>query len=251
MASKLNKAKFMSLGAIFLIVASFAAERFIDMFNKPVGKQATILALVFTVLLGVVCFLISKTENAFFGLLAALLGYKMMPPDISSLSHDTDSGMLYFIVKKAAVIIFVLLIYKFYKMQEKSHKINALPILTAMVAVTFANGFSVQTLDYFQQKTGSMIGFYFTKFACYILASLVILIVAYRSNYDSMRFIAYYEFVALGINIAKRGAVVILNLVNAQHVSKSYYCWIAIYIVLIVLFYLAKEKKKKEIKLQC
>lgn len=246
MASKHNTDKLMPISAIFIIVAGYAGERLINMLCRPEGKEQLLMAFAFTMLLGIVCFLIFKAKDIFLGLLAALIGYKMMPPDMSFLSNNTDGGMLYFVVKHVAVILFVLLIYRFYKMQEKPRSIQALPILTAMVAVTFANGFSAQTLDYFQQKTGSMLGFYFTKFICYILASLVILIVAYHSNYESMRFIAYYEFVALGINIAKRAAVVILNLVNAQHVSKSYYCWLVIYAVLIALFYFAKEKKKKE-----
>lgn len=247
MNTKLNKNKITFLGAVCLCVASFAAGRLISMLAQPEGKEFVIIALIFTLMLGVVCILISKIENAFLGIFAALIGYKMMPPDISGMSNDTDSGMLYFVVKNAAVLIFIMLIYKFYKMQEEKNKISILTILLAMAAVTFANSFSSQTLDYFLQKTGSKLGYYFTGFICYILASMVILIVSYCSNYESMRFAAYYEFTVLGINIAKRGVVIAINLANSQHISNSYYCWIVIYAAIIAVFYIAKNKKKKEI----
>lgn len=249
MGKMLTKNKALSLASIAVIVGSYACVKIANMVACLDRTASLIIALGMVVLLALVCFLLSKCESAFMGLLAAIIGYKMMPVAIPSLGRvSVDASMLYFVFQKAGVLIFVLLIIKFYKMQNSTEKIKVLPILALMCAVTFASSVSGQSYAYFIEKTGSMLGYYYTGFVCYIIASLVILLVSYCSNYESMRFAAYFEFVAMGINILRRGAVAVLGIIGSYHVSKSIYVWIVIYAGVIVAFYLAKEHKKKQIK---
>lgn len=245
----MDKNKSISLASIAIIVGSYAVIKLIGMFTEQ-GRTATlVLAFTMTALLGVVVLLLSKCRSAFMGLLASIIGYKMMPAGISGLkSASLDASMLYFIVQKAGVLLFILLIIKFYRMQNSHDKIKVLPILAAMFSVTFANKIAEESYSYFVDGTGSVLGYYFTCFICFIIASMVILLVSYTSNYESMRFAAYFQFTAMAINLLRRIAVVILLHINSIHISKSYYCWIAIYTAVIICFYLAKEHKKKSLE---
>lgn len=245
----MDKNKSISLASIAVIVGSYAMIKLIEIFTAQGGNSTLILAFTMTALLGIVVLLLSKCKSAFMGLLASIIGYKMMPAGISGLkSASLDASMLYFIVQKAGALLFILLIVKFYRMQKSHDKIKVLPILAAMFSVTFANRISDESYTYFVDRTGSILGYYFTCFICFIIASMVILLVAYTSNYESMRFTAYFQFAAMAINLLRRIAVVILLHINSTHISKSYYCWIAIYTAVIICFYIAKEHKKKSLE---
>lgn len=244
---KISKDKSLCLISIAIITVSFAIEKIIEWNMFPGREFSLILAFIFTLLLAVVVYIISKSRSPFYALLAALIGYKMMPPPISSMQYTTAQGdMLYFIVQKVAIILFVILIFKFYNLQEKPRSIKPLAILAIMFAVPFFMEIAGKLSAYLYNETGSMLYSYFSQFLCYIIASVLILIVAFNSNYDSMRFAAYFEFVALGINILRKAGAIAVNIIAGSHVSKSYYCWIAIYAVMIIAFYFAKRKKKIE-----
>lgn len=245
---KMNKSQLNCAIAMFIIVAGYACERVVSIVFEPDKNLAIILGMIFTALVAAVYFLISKAEDSFYGLLAALLGYKMMPPNVSMLDKtSTDGSMLFYIVKKVAVVIFVLLILKLYEAQPKPRAIKPLALLGLMVMVPFFTGIGQRFDTYFMQETGSMLYVYFTDFACYALATIVIIGFGYQSGYESMVFTAYFEYIALGINILRRAVVVIAKLATGDHVSKSYYVWLALYVVLIAVTAIAKKTKYKKI----
>lgn len=245
---KLNRDKGLCLFSIVIIVASYAAERLIEIFSTPTKPFALALGAVFTALAVIVFAVLLKTENPFFGLLTSLLGYKMMPPSIHMLTEKSLYGEeAYYLACKAAIILYVILIIRFYFMQNEPRKIRALPILAIMFVVPFFSQIGIDSYNFFMTKTGSMLPYYIANFICYIAASFVIMGIAYKSNYESMRFTAYFEFVALSVNILKKSGAIIANVLQGNHISRSYYVWVAIYAVLIVCFYIAKQKKKKEI----
>ena len=64
-------------------------------------------------------------------------------------------------------------------------------------------------------------------------------------DYSSFRFVACYEFIALTINILRKLGVVGVYAVKGTHISKSFYCWIAIYIFFIAVFAIALQRKKR------
>ena len=93
---------------------------------------------------------------------------------------------------------------------------------------------------------GNMLYLYFTQFAFYALAMLVIILVCVRTNYTTSRFVAYYEFFALGVNILRKSCAIAVLSIQGEHVSASLYCWIAIFAIFIVVFAVFKNIEKKK-----
>lgn len=243
----LNKDKSLCILSTIIIVAAYGIERIIEVSITPSKTVGLILAMIYTILFAVVLFCISKSSNSFFGILASLIGYKMMPPPIGFLESATaDGDMLYYIVGRAAAAFFVILAYRFYKMQEEPHEIRLLPLLAVLIVIPFFNDISLELSKYLMLRTGSMLYCYFAQFICYAAATLIILGVAFKSGYGSMRFTAYFEYAALGINILRQLGKIGYFAINAQHISKSYYVWIALYILLIICFAAAKSKAKNQ-----
>lgn len=245
---KPNKSQIQCAIAIAIIVISYASERVISIVTEPDKTVSLILAMVYTVLLAAVFGLISRSKDYVSALLASLIGYKMMPPEIVELSRTTlDGAMLYYIVKKVAIVMFILLILKAYELQEKPRMIKPVPILAMMVVVPFCTVIAEKMGAYLLVQIGTMIPYFFAQFIGYGIATLVILGIAYRNNYESMKFAAVFEYTALSINILRRLTVVIYNLANGMHVSKSYYVWIALYVGLIVVAAIMEKSKEKTI----
>lgn len=248
MKIKPNKNTSLSIFALITILIAHAAERCIALFMTPTLKLGMILALAMTVLLCVVIAVLTKTNDSFTGLLAALIGYKMMPPSIAFLGEfSPDGAILYYLMTRAANLIFIILVFRLYNMQERPRRITALPLCAMLFAVPFTNGVAATLTTYFLQKTGSMLGGYLAQYACYAAASLGILALAFVSTYTTMRFAAYFEFTALSINVLRTIAKIAYRMINELHVSKSLYGWLILYIALIVIFFLFKIIKKKNV----
>ena len=243
-----TKENIMCVAATLIVVLSYGAQRIIEVTLKPDKSLALVLAMIYTILLLVVLLLISKSNNSYFGILAALIGYKMMPPPVGFLAQTTiDGSTLYYIVGRAAAVLFVLVVYRLYKSQEEPHEIRSLPILAIMLSVPFFSEIAQVLSNYFMVKTGNMLYCYFLQFALYSAAILVILGICYVSGYSSMRFAKNFEIAALSINILRQLGKIGYFAINHEHISKSYFVWIGIYIVLMVCFVVAEKKKKKEI----
>ena len=243
-----TKENIMCVLATVIIVLSYGAQRIVEAVLTPDKSLALILAIIYTLLLAITLLLISKSNNSYFGILAALIGYKMMPPPNNFLAQTTvDGSTLYALVGKVAALLFVVVIYKLYKSQEEPHEIRSLPLLTILLSVPFFSELASILTKYFMYKTGNMLYVYFTQFALYSAAILVVIAVAYISGYTSMKFTKYFEYTALSINILRQLGKIAFLAINHQHISKSYFVWIAIYIVLMVCCFVAERKKKKEI----
>lgn len=159
-------------------------------------------------------------------------------------SESLWGSAVYFLVCKAAVVVFALLAIRFYYLQPKPRAVKPLPILSLIFVVPFFNEIGSASYSFFVAKTGSMLGGYLTDLACYALAALVILVVAYKTDYSSMHFVASFEFIALGINILKRFGAIFANVPFGRHISRVYYLWIILYAVLIFVFAVADKKKR-------
>ena len=248
MKIKLEKDTWLCILALVIIVVSYAGERCVELFCEPTAKLGMLMALVLAALLCVVVAILAKTEDSFTGLLAALVGYKMMPADISFLSTiSLDGNVMYYLLMRASNVIFLVLIFRLYNMQEKPRKITALPLCAMILAVPFTNTIGMTMTNYFLLKTGSMLGGYFSQYICYALAAFTILALSFVSTYPTMRFAAYFEFTALSINIMRYIAKIVFKLAHNMHISKSYYGWIALYVSLIIIFFIAKSIKKKNV----
>lgn len=246
---KLSGDKIKCLSAIAIIVGCYGVQRLVEVFSSPSTK--TTLAMMFMFVFGLVAavYLIANSKHALMGMLASLIGYKMMPPAMPGLQYvSVDGSMIYFVIQKFSVVLFIVLTIKMYRLQKEPAKVKALPVLACMCVVPFMLQTSVQLGDYLMyQIAPTMLYSYFSQFVFYIIATAVILLVAYQANYESMRFVAYFEFVAIGINILRKVGLISALLIQNEHVSKSYYVWIFIYVVCIIMTLFAKKSKGKKI----
>ncbi len=245
--SAIDKDSKISIITTIVILVSYAAQRLFGFYAEPTKQIAIILAMFNTALLLAVTLILLKRTNVFFALLSALIGFKMLPVSIPYLhSFSKDADLLYFVVGKAAMVIFAFVAYSLYRKQEEPKAIKPLPIIALMFSVPFFSDISTVFTSYFLDRTGSMLYGFFSQYACYIAASFVILGIAYASGYDSMRFAAYFEYAALTINIIRVAGRVILLMSTSEHISKSNYGWLIIYAALIICFIVAKNIKKKK-----
>lgn len=244
---ELTKNHTLNVLAVFIIVVSYAAERVIELFI-PEGKTVgIILAMIYTILLGLVVYILSKNDDTTLGLLSALLGYKMMPVTVSFLGeYSAEAELLYTLVRYAAIAIFAYIIYKLYMRQPEPKNIKAITILAIMFVVPFFSRISGSVSSYFYMKTGSMMLPYFTGYVCYTAATLFIIGVAYISGIKSLRFAVCFEVFAMAINAAKVFAKIGYRVINDWHISKSFYVWIAVYALLAVLSIAAMKFKEKK-----
>lgn len=243
-----KKDNILGILAIAVIVGSYGLEKIVEAFVSPTKSVGILSAIAMTCLFAVVLMLISKCKSAFFGLLASIIGYKMMPVPITYLAKvSPDASILYYLLQRMAMVFFVLLIIKIYKSQDQiKEKIRLIPVIALIVCVPFFTETSYYIGRYFMVVMGNMLYLYFTQFAFYALAMLVIILVCIRTNYTTSRFVAYYEFVALGINILRKSCAVAVLSIQGEHVSGSLYCWIAIFAIFIVVFAVFKNIEKKK-----
>ena len=243
---KMNKNQSLCVLSIAIVVFAQALEKILEVVITPGQFVGVICAMFYTLLVALVYFIISKGSSSFMGILAALLALKMLPPKITYLSqYSPDGAMLYYIVQKAAVVIFALLVYKFYREQEEPRQIKPLVLVALIGAVPFFNEISSYTASYLLFKTGTMVLPYFAQYACYAAAALLILGVAFYCGKESMRFAAYFQFIAFSINIFRMLGKTAYFIIAGQHVSKSIYGWIVLFAALIVIYAIAFKRNKK------
>ena len=246
--AKTKKDNILGILALAIIVGTYGIEKIVEAFITPSKTVGILSAVAVTCLLALVLALISKCKSAFFGLLASIVGFKMMPVPITYLSKmSPDAGILYYLLQRMAMIFFILMIIKIYKSQsENREKIKLIPVMALIVCVPFFTETSYNIGRYFMAVMGNMLYLYLTHFAFYALAMLEIIWVCVRTNYTTSRFVAYYEFFALGINILRKSCAIAVLSIQGEHVSASLYCWIAIFAIFIVVFAIFKKIEKKK-----
>ena len=247
MKEKLSKGKIYCLISAVLIFSAYIVQRIVVIVSDPTKTSLLVQAFIFTAFTAVVYFLVSKSNEPFYGILTALFGIRMLPPEISQLAQfSVEAEMLYYLVSRVALVIFVIAIIKLYSQQDKDNRITIIPIICAIAIVPFFNDISSTLSDYaLHAFGGSMIYSYFIGFAAYSFAMICMLLVAMRSNLQGRKLICDFQIVALAMNTGRRICAVVITLASANHISKSYYCYIAIYVVFLAAFYMLRRKSKK------
>lgn len=247
MFKKLSKGKLYCLICVAIIFGSYIIQRTLHVCFDITRNFALIEAIVFSAATLIVFFILSKSKETFYGILTAIFGFRMMPPDIKVLEQlCPEANIIYFLVQKFSILIFALTILKLYQEQEKPREIKAFPVLCTMLVVPFFTNIQVQMASYLNVATnGNMLYTYFSHFILYSIAMFVLLFVAVKSNRLSSRVIIDYQLVALLLNIGRHLCVIIILLVQGNHVSKSHYCWIAICAFFMIAFYILRRKKLK------
>ncbi|MCH5321108.1 MAG: hypothetical protein J1E36_05055 [Eubacterium sp.] len=244
MREKITTGKIYCLTAVAIILGSYIIQRILHITLDITREFAIIEAIVFTVATVIVFFLVTKSKETFYGILTAIFGLRMMPPDISSLAKlSPEANIVYFIVQKFSLLIFAVAILWLYEQQEKPKQLKAVPILCTILVVPFFMDVQGEISVYINSiANGNLIYSYFTGFIFYSLSMIILLFVATRSNQQGAKLIIDFQFVALLLNFGRRICAVVINLAQGNHISRSYYCWIAIYIFFFIAFYVLRKK---------
>ncbi len=242
---KMNKGKLYCLVSAVIIFGAYAVQRVLNIAVEPSRTSVLIQAMAFTLLSAVVYFLISKSNEPFYGILTALFGIRMLPIEIPQLEQfSAGADIVYFLVSKVTFIIFAIAIIRLYRLQNKENSLTSLPIICAIFIVPFFNEINTVVSSYVAGiSDGNMLYSYFIGFAVYSASLLCMLFVALRSNDTGARLICDFQLVALLLNAGRRVCAIIINAVQGNHISGSYYCYIAIYVVFFIAFFILRKKR--------
>lgn len=247
MKEKIDRGKLYCMASAIIIIGCYAVQKLTAASFSVNRNFAIIEAMIFSIFVAVVYFLVTKSKEPFYGILISILGFKMMPPDIFALkSLSPEADIVYYIVAKAAVVIFAFAIIKLFREQKYEQKIKVLPILFLITAVPFTNEIAAVLGEFVNgYAKGNRVYEYFICFAFYSLTMFVTLLYASKSNKINAELLCDYTIVALFVNLARRISVIIIYSVQGLHISKSYFCWSAIYIFFIAAFSVLRYKKVK------
>lgn len=250
MKDKMTKGKLYCIISAVLIFGAYILQRILNMTLQQTKTIAIAEALAFSILTAVLYFLLSRSDEPFYGILMAIFGIRMLPPDIMSLA-DLSSGadVLYFIVDRFSFVIFALSIIKLYREQKTDRFISPIPIISTIVVVPLFYEVGSALSNYFADiSRGNMIYSYLTMFAVYSAAMISLLFIATRCSKMGARLICDFQLAALLLNAVRRVCAVIINLAQGNHISRSYYCWILIYVFFFIAFYIIRNRTKETSK---
>lgn len=240
---KFSKGQIYALASLFMAFACYAAEKVFKRLTVWSNTSAILQAVVFTAAVAVVLILLEKSKDIYFGLIAAIFSFKILPPDILMLrSANIDAAAVYFLVRKAALVLFLFEIYKLYKAQGSKKEINAVSIAALLLVVPFFSETANQFAKFALIRTGSMMLPYALQAGFYIAAMAVLMAVCFIYKGKNAALIADFSMLGLVINIARKAASAVIIANAGVHVSKSYICWIMICTVLLVSFALVRRK---------
>lgn len=247
MAEKMSKGKIYCLISAVLIFGIYILQKVLNIAVEPTRSIVILQAFAFSLVTAAVYFLISKSGEPFYGILMAIFGIRMLPPNISALSDFSQGAdLVYYFVQKFAFVIFAAAIVKLYEQQEKPRLIKPIPIICTIIVVPFFNEISGTLHSFLLKQTGSMLYAYFTDFAVYTAAMLALLWVAVRCSRVSARLVCDFQIVALLLNLGRRLCTISYFLIIGEHISKSYYCWILIYCFFIGAFFFLRKRRISE-----
>lgn len=244
---KITKAEAMPLAAMAIVFICYAAEKAFKRLTEWGNTAAIIEAFVFTLATAAVFLLLSKSKNTYLGILAGVFAFKIMPPDIVMLrSVNFDAACVYYLVRKAALVLFLYAVYKLYKSQsDNEDRLRALPIASLFLVIPFAASVAETLSKYAYIKTGSMMVPYALGAGFFIAAAFVLMIICNIYGGKNAALICDFAIISFAVNFARKVCSVIILASYGYHISKSYYCWFAIYAVLIAAFMLVKSKTAK------
>lgn len=243
---KLSKDKLYCLISVSIIFSSYIIQRLLHIFCDITREFAIAEAMIFSILTAVVYFLVTKSKEPFYGILTAIFGFRMMPPEIIELTEFSESaGLVYFIVQKFSIIIFAVAIIKLYNLQQKPRQIRPFPIILTIVSVPFCVEVYTQISERLYNITENMLYSYFSSYIVYSITMIVLLYCAVKINFQSAKLIMDYELVALALNIGRRICTVVIQFTQGEHISKNYFCWIAIYSFFFLAFLFIRKKKRQ------
>ena len=241
---KFNKNQLLSLLSLAIVVLCYAGEKAFKRLTPWGETSALIQAFVFTLAVAAVFLILIKTKEPYFGMIAGIFAFKLLPPNIDMLSaYNLDAACVYYIVRKMALVLFLYAVYKIYLSQnKKENHIRALPVAALLIVIPFVTSISNPLEQYAYVKTGSMMLPYALDAGFYIAAVCVLGIFCLVFRGKNAALICDFSTIGFVLGAARKLSSTLIILNAGMHLSKSYICWIAIYVALIAVFAVLRKK---------
>lgn len=249
MKEKMTTGKICCFISVAMIFGAYIVQKVLNICLEHTRELAIIEAIVFSALTLVVYILVSRSKEPFYGILTAVFGIRMMPPEISFIElAGAEVDLVYYLVQKFAFVIFAFAIVSLYQEQKRPRMIKPIPILALILVVPFFNEISAKVSDFILAQTnGNMLLSYFSQFTFYTVSLIALLFIGTRCSKVSARLIADFQIGALLLNAGRRLCAIIIISSYGAHISLSYYCWLAIYAFFILAFYVLRKRRKTAI----
>lgn len=244
--TKFNKAQLPGMLSLVIIFAAYIGEKALKRLTDWSATSAIIQAIVLTAAVLAVFMLLLKCKDYYLGLLTSILAFKILPPDLEMLQKMAfDASAVYFLVRKAALAMFLFLVYRFYQQLKKAQPddyAHVWGIASIMLIFPFISSVARDYEQYAMLKTGNMMYIYALQAVAFVCAFMVMAVFCFRYRGTTSRLICDYSFAVLITRMLRKASSILIIAHSGGHVSKAYFVWLAICAVLLVYMIIVRKK---------
>lgn len=244
--NKFNKAQLPALLSIVIIYAVYIAEKALKRLTDWSSTSAIIQAFVFTAAVLAVFLLLLKCKDYYLGLLTSILAFKIIPPKIDMLhTMAFDACAVYFLVRKVALVLFLFMIYRFYqeyKKEQPEDYVHLMGIVAIMLVFPFISDIAANYENYARLRTNNLLYMYAMQAVAYVAIFVIIAYFCFKFRGKTSKLICDYSAFVLITRMLRKATSALILAHAGIHVSKSYFCWIAICAVLMVYMTIVRKK---------
>ncbi len=241
---KVSKEKLPAVVAFFVVALSYASAKAFRRLGAWSSTSAILQAVAFTIAVFAVYLLLSRCKDCFSGLLAAVFAFKLMPPKLEMLRQTAfNAAAVYHLVRFAAPVIFLYLIYRFYTQQknEPGH-ISVLGIAAILLVTPYVSNMLDDYISYFYLITNNAYLIPVLEAVIYLLGMGILAVLCFKFGGKTAALICDYVILAQVLRMGRKAASSLILAHANMYVGKSYFCWIAICAVLIVVFAIIRKQ---------
>ncbi len=243
---KLNKTQLPALISFVIIFASYIGEKALKRLTPWSATSAILQAIALTAAVLAVFLLLLKCKDYFAGLLVSILAFKILPPNLQML-HDTafDAAAVFFLVRKAALAMFLYLAYYFYQQLKKEQPDNyahVWGIASILLIFPYITSVATDYEKYIMLKTGNTLLVHAVTALAYVCAFLIMTGFCFKFKGNTARLICAYGIIVLITRMLRKATVVMILTAGGNYVGKSNFAWIAICAVLLVYMIIVRKK---------
>lgn len=243
---KFNKEQLPAIISMLLIFGSYIAEKAFKRLADWSSTSALIQAFAYTAAVLAVFLLLYNSKDYFLGMLTSILAFKILPPEMEMLRQTAfDASAVYFLVRKAALAMFLYLVYYFYqklRKQSPDDYVHVWGLASIMLIFPYIQSVASDFEQYALLKTHDMMYVYALQAIAFVIIFAIMYGFCFKFPGATARLICDYAAFVLVVRIFRKATSVLIIAHSGAHVSKSYFAWIAICTVLLVCSALIRKK---------
>lgn len=241
---RINKEQFPAALALLITALAYASEKAFKRLGHWSSTGAILQAVAFTVAVLAVFLLLYRCKDYFTGMLAAIFAFKLLPPNLEMLRKTAfDAAAVYHLVKFAAPMMFVFIIYRLYERQkDEDGHIRLLGIIAILTVTPYISNMLDDYISYAYLKTDNAYLIPIMEAVIYLLSMAALAAICFYFRGKTAALACDYVIVAQILRMGRKASSALILSHANMYVGKSYFCWIAIGAVLIVCFTLIRKK---------